>query len=129
MPKDYHEYYGIEIDPNEMVIFNWIEKPENDKNSMTNMYPDIDMSDDGKMTMVLHTIPKIYALPEPDKEIATILIDRALTLNAMGYYQAAVEDCETVLKIYDQLPNSVTDRVRTAYFLLAESKFHEYLRT
>lgn len=129
VPKDYHEYYGIEIDPNEMVIFNWIEKPENDKNSMTSMYPDIEMSDDGKMTMVLHTIPKIYALPEPDKEIATILIDRALTLNAMGYYQAAVEDCETVLKIYDQLPNSVTDRVRTAYFLLAESKFHEYLRT
>ena len=68
--------------------------------------------------MVLHTIPKIYALPEPDKEIAAILIDRALTLNAMGYYQAAVEDCETVLKIYDQLPNSVTDRVRTAYFFL-----------
>lgn len=55
-----------------------------------------------------------------DVEAADILLNRASVVLCMGYYDAALCDCDAVLKIYDQIGPSVRSKVAYAYFTISQ---------
>lgn len=61
-----------------------------------------------------------YEISFIDAEAADILLNRAGVVLCMGYYDAALYDCETALKIYDMIGPSVRSKVADAYFMISQ---------
>lgn len=107
------------------IIYNWYEFPEDDENRLTRVVRFGNIPENNMVEHIIE-IPKKYVLTKPNKEIAEILLNRALVLQCLSFHNAAIEDLETALKIYESMQPSITDKVRRICFTLAHAKLENY---